>query len=155
MSNSLWPQGLQHARLLCPLSSSGACSDLCSLSQWCHPTISSSVTPFSSCPQSFPASGTFPVNQFFRSGGQSIEATASASVLPVNFHGLFPLGLTGFISLLSKGLSRVFSSTTVWKYHFLGIQPSLWFNSHIHTWLLEKSKFWLCGLWQQSDVPAF
>ena len=106
------------------------------LSQWCHPTISSSVAPFSSYRQSFPASGSFPVNQLFISGGQSVRA--SASVLPMSIQGWFPLGLTGLVSFLSKGLSRVFSSTTVQKHHFFGIQPSLWSNSHIHTWLLEK-----------------
>ena len=110
-----------------------------------NPTILSSVTPFSSCPQSFPASGSFPVNQLFASGGQSIGASASESALPMNIQGWFPLGLTGLISLLSKGLSRVFSSTTVWKYQFWEAQPFLWEaqpflwpNSHIHTWLLEK-----------------
>ena len=110
----------------------------CLLSQWCHPTISSSVSPFSSCPQSFPASESFPVSQFFASGGQSIAASASASVVPMNIQGWFSLGLTGLISLQPKGLSRVFSDTTVQKHQFFGAQLSLWFNSHIHTWLLEK-----------------
>ena len=100
--------GLQHARLFCPSLSPGVCSNSCPLSQWCHPTISSSVIPFSSCTQSFPASGSFPMSQLFTSGSQSIGA--SASVLPVNIQGWFPLGLTGLISLLSKGLSRVFST---------------------------------------------
>ena len=112
------------------------CSDSCPLSQWCHPTISSSVASFSSCPQSFPASGSFPVSRLFTAGGQSIGA--SASVLSMNILDLFPLGLTGLISLLNKGLSRVFSSTTVRRHQFFGAQPSLWFNSHTHTWLLEK-----------------
>ena len=107
------------------------------LSLWCHPTISSSVIPFSHL-QSFPASGPFPVSQFFTSGGQSIEASASASVLPMNIQDWLPLGLTGLISLQSKGLSRVFSSTTVWKHQLFGAQLSLWSNSHIHIWLLEK-----------------
>ena len=120
-----------------PSLSPGVCSTSWSLS-WSHPTISSPVFPFSSCPQSFPGSGFFPVSQFFASGGQSIGASASASVLPMNIQGWFPLGLTGLISLQSKGLSRVFSSTTVQKQDFFGAQPSLWFNSHIHTWLLEK-----------------
>ena len=104
-----------------------------------QPTTSSSVAPFSSCPQSFPASGSFPINQLFTSGGQSIGASALASVLPMNIQGWFPVGLTGLISLLSKGLSRVFSSTTIWKHYFFSAQPSLWSTSHIHTWLLEKS----------------
>ena len=135
---------LQHARLPCPSLSPRACSNSCPLSQWCHPAISSSVIPFSSCPQSFPASGSFPVSQIFASGGESIGA--SASVLTVNSQGWFPLGLTGLISLLSlKGLSRVFSSTTVRKHQFFGTQLSLWSNSHIHTWLLEKPKLWLDG----------
>ena len=109
------------------------------VSQWCHPTISSCVTLFSSCPQSFPASGSFLMSQLFASGGQSIGASASAPVLPVNIQGWFPLGLTALISLLSKGLSRVFSNTTVWKHQFFSAQPSLWSSSHIHTWLLEKT----------------
>ena len=136
VSNSLRPHGLQHTRLLCPSPTPGAYSNSCSLSQWCNPTISSSVIPFSSCPQSFPASGSFLMSQVFASGGQSIGA--SASVLPMNIQDWFPLGLTGWISLQSKGLSRVFSNTVVQKHQFFGTQPSLWSNSHIHTWLLEK-----------------
>ena len=135
VSDSLWPHGLQHSRLPCPSPSPGVCSNSCPLSWWCHPTISSPVIPFS-CPQYFPALWSFPVSQLFTSGGQSIGALAS--VLPMNIHGWFPLGLTGLISLLSKGLSRVFSSTTFWKHQFLGSQLSLWSSSHIHTWLLEK-----------------
>ena len=108
------------------------------LSWWCHPNISSSVIPFSSCLQSFPASGSFPMSQLFSSGGQNIEASAPASALSINIQGLFPLELTGLISLLSKGLSRVFSNTTVWKHQFFGTQPSLWSKSHLCTWLLEK-----------------
>ena len=123
----------------------GSCSDSCPLSQWCHPTISSSVIPFSSCFQSFPASGAFLVSQFFTSGGQSIGVSASASVLPMNIQDWFPLGLTGWISLQSKGLSRVFSNTTVRKHQFLSFQLSLRTNSHIHTWLLEKPLLWLDG----------
>ena len=107
VSDSLWPHGLQHARPPCPSPTTGAYSNSCPLSQWCHPTISSSVIPFSSLLQSFPASGSFPVSQFFPSGGQRIGLSASASVLPMNIHGWFPLGLTGFISLLSKGLSSL------------------------------------------------
>ena len=106
---------------------------------WCHPAISSSVSPFSSCFQSFPASGSFLRSQFFASGGQSIVVSASTSVLPMNIQHWFPLWLTGLISLQSKGLSRVFSNTTVQKHQFFGAQLSLQSNSHIHTWLLEKS----------------
>ena len=115
VSNFLWPHEMQHTRLPCPSLSPGICSNSCPLSQWCHPTISSSGTPtiFSSCPQSFPALGSFPVSQLFTSGGQCIGASSSASVLTMNIQGWFPLGLTGLISLLSKGLSKVFSSTTV------------------------------------------
>ena len=138
VSDSLRPHGLQHARLPCPSPSPRACSNSCPLSQWCHPTISSSVDPFSSCLQSFPASGSFQMSQLFTSGGQSIGVSASASVLPVNIQDWFPLGLTGWISLRSKGLSRVFSNTTVWKHTFFGSQLSLWSNSHIHRWPLEK-----------------
>ena len=125
--------GLQHARLPCPSPSPGACSNSCSLSQWCHPNISSSVVPFSSCFQSFPASGYFQMSQFFSSGGQSIGVSASASVLPVNIQDWFLLVLTGLISLQSTGLSRVFSNTTIQKHQFFNTQPSLWSNSHIHT----------------------
>ena len=122
----------------CPSLLPGVCLSSCLLSRWCHPTISSSVPSFSYCPQSFPASGSFPVSWLFTSAGQSIGASASASVLPMNIQGWFPLGLTGLISLQSKGLSRVFSNTTVQKHQFFSAQLSLWFNSHIHTWLLEK-----------------
>ena len=107
-------------------------------SWWCHPAISSSVIPFSSCPQSFPASGSFPVSQLFTWGGQSIGVSASASVLRMNTQDWFRLEWTGWISLQSKGISRVFSNTTVQKHQFFGIQLSLQSNSHIHTWLLEK-----------------
>ena len=137
-SDSLWPHGLQHTRLPCPPPTPGAYSNSCPLSQWCHPTILSSVGPFSSCRQSFPASGSFPMSQFFTLGGQSIVASAPASVLPMNIQDWFPLGWTGWISLQSKGLSGVFSNTTVQKCQFFGAQLSLWPNSHIHTWLLEK-----------------
>ena len=109
------------------------------LSQWCHPTISSSVVPFSSCLQSFPASGSFPMSWHFTSSGESIRPSASASVLPMNIQGQLPLRLTGLISSKSKGLSRVFSSTTIWKHQFFNAQPSLWSNCHIHTWLLGKA----------------
>ena len=116
--------------------SPGACSNSCPLSPWCNLTISSSVAHFSSCPQSFPTSGSFPMSWLFTPGGQSIGASASASVLPKKIQGWFPLGLTGLISLLSKRLSRVFSSTTVRRHQFFGPQPSLWSNSHICTSLL-------------------
>ena len=138
MSDCLQPHGLQHTSLPWPSLSPRICSDLCPLSRWCHPTVSSFVSPFSLCPQSFPVSGSFPMSWLFTSGGQSIGASALASVLPMNIQGWFPLVLTGLISLMSKGLSRVFSSTTVWKHQLFGIQPSLWSSSHIHTWLLEK-----------------
>ena len=115
----------------------GVCSNSCPSSLWCHPTISSSVIPFS-CLQFFPASGSFPVSQFFAWGGQSIGVSASASVLPMNIQDWFPLGWIGWISLQSKGLSRVFSNTTVQNHQCFDLQLSLWSNSHIHTWLLEK-----------------
>ena len=125
-------------RLPCPLLSPGVCSNSCPLSQWCHSTISSTVSPFSSCPQFFPASGSFAASRLFTSGGQN-GAWASASGLPIP--GWFPLGLTDLISQ-SKGLSRVFSSTTIWKHQFFSTQPSLWSNCHIRTWLLEKPTIW-------------
>ena len=124
VSSSLRPQGLQHARPPCPSSTPRVYSNSCPLSQWCHQTILSSVIPFS-CIQSFPASGSFPRSQFFPSGGQSIGVSASASALPMNIQDLFSLGLTGWISLLSKGLSRVFSNTTVQKHQFFGTRLSL------------------------------
>ena len=137
LSDTLWPHRLQHARLPCPSLSPGAYSNSCPLSQWCHPTISSSVAPLSSCPQYFPASESVSMNQLFASGDQSIGA--SASVLPMHIQDWFPLGLTGLISLQSKGLSRVFSSsTTVQNNQFFSTQPSLWSNSHISTILQEK-----------------
>ena len=137
MSDSLQPQGLQHDRLPHPSLTPRACSDSCPQSWWCHPSISSSVVP-TSCLQSFPASGFLPINQLFTSGAQSIEASIWASVLPMNIQDRFPLGLTGLISLLSKGLSSIFSNTTIQKHQFFGILPSLWFSTDIHTWLLEK-----------------
>ena len=117
--------GLQHGRPPCPSPTPGVYSNSCPLSQWCHPTISSSVVPFSSCLQSFPASGSFQMSQLFASGGQSIGVSASASVLPMNIPDWFPLGWTGGISLQSKGLSRVFSNTTVQKHEFFSAQLSL------------------------------
>ena len=133
VSNCLQPRGLQHARLLWPSPTLGVYSNSCPSSQWCHPTISSSVVPFSSCLPSFPPSGSFQMSQLFTSGGRSTGASASASVLPMNIQDWFPLGWTGWISLQSKGLSRVFSNTTVQKHQFFSIQPSLQSNSHIHT----------------------
>ena len=127
VSDSFRPHGWQYTRLPCPSPAPKACSDLSLLSQWCHLTISTSVIPSSGL-KSFPASGSFPVSQFFASGGQSIRTSASASVLPMNMQGWFPLGLTGLVSLLSKGLSRVFSNTTVKRHQFFGTQLSLWFH---------------------------
>ena len=130
VSDSSWPYELRHARPLCPSPTARVHPNPCPLSQWCHPTISSSVIPFSSCPQSFPASGSFQMSQLFPSGGQSIGLSASVSVLPMNIQGWLPLGWTGWVSLQSKGLSRVFSTTTVQKHQFFGAQLSLWSNSH-------------------------
>ena len=138
MSDSSQPHESQHARPPCPSPTPGLHSDSRPSSQWCHPATSSFVIPFSSCLQSFPASGSFPVSQFFTSVGQSIGVSASASVLPRNIQEWFPLGWTGWISLKSKGLSGVFSKITVQKHQFFGAQLSLGSNSHIHTWLLEK-----------------
>ena len=140
VSNSLWPHGLQHARLPCPSPTPGAYSNSCPLSRWCHPTTSSSVVPFSSHLQSFPASGSFPVSQFFTSGGQNIGASASVSVLPMNIQDWFPLGLIGLISLQSKGLSRVFC--IVQKHQFLVLSflygPTL---TSIHRTMLGNLSF--------------
>ena len=139
VSNSLQPHGLQHPRLPCPSPSPGACSNSCALS-WCwHPTILSSVIPLSSCLLSLPASGCFLMSGLFTSGGQSMGASASTSVFPMNIQGWFPLWLTGLISLQSKRLSQCLLQTVVQKHQFFGTQPSLWSNSHIHIWLLEKS----------------
>ena len=128
VSNSLWPHGLHHTRLPWPPPTLGAYSNSCPSSRWRHPTISSSVIPFSSCLQPFPASGSFPMSQFFISGSQHIGASTSASVLPLNTQDWFPLELAGLISLFCKGLSRVFSNTTVQKHQFFGAQLSLWSN---------------------------
>ena len=136
--DSLRPHGLQHTRLPCPSPTPRAYSNSCPLSWWCHPTISSSIVPLSSCFQSSPESGSLQMSQFFTSGGQSIGVSASLSVLPMNIQDWFPLGWTGWISLQFKGLSRVFSNTTVQKHQFFCTQLSLWSNSHIHTRLLEK-----------------
>ena len=135
MSDFLWPHELQHTRLPCPSLSPGVCSNSCPLSQWCHPFISSSVASFSSCPQSFPVSGSFPMSQLFASGGQRFSISSSNE---------YSLGLISFridrLDLFAvKGLSRVFSNITVQKHQFFSAQPSLWSNSCIHLWLLEKS----------------
>ena len=155
----LWPvvvvvQSLSHVQLFVtpwteahqaslPLQSPWVCSNSCQLSQWYYLTISFSAVPFSYCLQFLPASESFPVSWLFASGSQSIWASASVSVLLMNIQGWFPLGLTGLISLLPKGLSRVFSSIMVWKHQFFYSKPSLWSNSHILTWLLEKPQLWL------------
>ena len=155
MSDSLQPHGLQHTRFPSPSPSPRACSSSCPLNQWCHPTISSSVVPFSSCLQSFPAPGSFLMSWLFISGGQSIEASASASVLPMNIQGWLLLGWTGWISLQSKGLSRVFSNTTAQS-----------INSSVISLLYGPTLTSICDYWknhsfdnmdlcQQSDVSAF
>ena len=149
MFNSLWTHEWQYARPPCPSPTPRVHTYSRPLSWWCHPTISSSVIPFSSCPQSLPASGSFPMSQLFTWGGQSIGVSASASVLPMNIQDLFPLGWTGLVSLKSKELSRVFSNTTVQKHQFFDSHPSLWSNSHMPTWLLELF------LYPQMEVCVF
>ena len=138
VSDPLQPHELQHARPPCPSPTPKVHSNSCPSSWWCHPAISSFVVPFSFCPQSLPASGSFPMNQLFTWGGQSTGVSALASVLPKNTQDQSPLEWTGWISLQSRGLSRVFSNTTVQKHQFFGTQLSSQFNSHIHTWPLEK-----------------
>ena len=138
VSDSLRPHESQHVRPACPSPTPGDYSNSCPLSQWCHPAISSSVVPFSSCPQSLPPSGSFPVSQLFTWGGQSTGVSASRSVLPMNTQDWSPSGWTGWISLQSKGLSRVFSNTTVQKHQLFGTQLSSQSNYQIHTWPLEK-----------------
>ena len=159
MFDSLWTHGLQHARLTCPLPTPGACSSSCPSSWWCHPTISSSVTPFSTCLQSSPESGSFSTSQFFTSGGQIIGVSASASVLSINTQDWFPLGWTGWISLQSKGLSRVFSNTTVQKHMDTtrwSIPKSDWIYSlqskieKLYTVSKDKTGSWL---WLRSWTP--
>ena len=153
MSDSLWLHGLQNARLPCPSPTLRARLNSCPSSRWCHPTISSSVIPFSSCLQSFPASGSFLMSQFFTSGGQSIGISASASVLPMNIQNWFPLGRTGWISLQSKGLSRVFSSTTVQKHP--SVQPSI----TVCWWARVPSRCLLSGSlnysWTSDSLPLW
>ena len=142
---TLWSHGLQHARHPCPSLSPEVCLKSCPLSWWCHLTISSSATLFSFCLQSFLTSGFFfPMSWFFASGGQSMGVSASASVLPMNIQVWFSLGLTSWISFLSKGLSRAFSNSTVQKHQFFGAQPSVWSSSHSWTWHLRKPWLWLC-----------
>ena len=145
MSDSLWPHGPQHTRPSCPSPAPSVYSNSCPLNRWCLPTISSSVVPFSSCLLSFPASASFQISRFFASGGQSNGVSASVSVLPMSIQDWFSLGWTGWISLQSKGFSRVFSNTTVQKHQFFGAQPSSQSNCHIHTWPLEKPWLWLEG----------
>ena len=137
VSDSLRPHESQHARLPCPSPTPRVYSNSCPSNRWCHPAISSSVVPFSSCPQSLPASGSFPMSQLFAWGGQSIGVSAFVSILPMNTQDWSPLGWIGWTSLQSKGLSRIFSNITVQKQQFFGTQPSSQSNSHIHTWLLE------------------
>ena len=138
MSDSLRPHELQHARPPCPSPTPRVHPNSCASSRWCHPAISSSVVPFSSCPQSLPASESFPISQLFTWGGQSTGVSALASFLPKISQGWSPSEWTGWISLQSKGFSRVFSNTTVQKHQFLSAQLSSQSNSHIHTWTLEK-----------------
>ena len=140
VSDSLWPQGVQYTRLPCPSPTPRACSNSYPLSQGCHPIILSSVMPFSSCLQSFPASGYFPRSQFFTSGGQCVGFSASALVLPMNIQNWFPLGLTGFISLQSKGLSRVFSNTTVQKPQFFIPQLSFFIVQLSHPYMITGKR---------------
>ena len=138
MFSSLRPHEPQHARPPCPSPTPRVHPNPCPSSQWCYPAISSSVVPFSSCPQSLPASGSFPMSQLFAWGGQSIGVSASTSVLPMNTQDWSSSEWTGWISLQSKGHSRVLSNTTIQKHQFFSAQLSLYSNSHIHTWLLEK-----------------
>ena len=138
MSDSLRPHELQYTRPPCPSPTLRVHPNSCASSQWCHPAISSSAVPFSSCPQSLPASGSFPMSQLFASDGQSTRVSALASFLPKKSQGWSPSEWTGWISLQSKGLSRVFSNTTVQKHQFFGAQPSSQSNPHIHTWPEEK-----------------
>ena len=156
MSDSLLPYGLKHARTPSPSPPPWACSNSHPLSQWCHPTISSSAIPFSSCLQSFPASGSFLMSVTCIMW-QKYWSFTSASILPMNIKDWFLLGLTGLFSLLSRGFSKVFSNITVQKHQLFlfDAQPLLWFNSSIYTWLLEKYSFEYMDLCQQSDISAF
>ena len=156
MWDSLW-HGLEHARPPCPSPTPRACSNSCLSSGWCHPAISFSAVAFSSCPRSFPASGSFQMSQFFASGGQSIGVSVSASVLPVNIQDWFPLGLTDLISLQSKGLSRVASPTPQFKSINSSVFSLLYGPIHIHTWLLywKSHSFHCTDLCWQSNVSTF
>ena len=155
VSDSLGSHGLQHTRPLCPSPSPEVCPSSCPLHQWCHPAISPSDALFSFCPQSFPTSGTFPMSWLFASGDQNTGVSASASVIPMSIQGWFLLKLTCLISLLSKGLSRVFSSTTVGTHQFFGSLPSLWSSSHNHTRPREDYSLDYTDLCRQSNVSAF
>ena len=152
MYHSLRPHELQHPRLPCPSLSPGVCSNSCLWSQWCHPKISSSVAHVFSCLQSFPAWRSFPMCWLFPSGDQSIWVCLQHQWI---FRFLSPLGLTGLISLQSRGLSRVFPSTTIQKHQFFGSQPCLWSTSHIHTWQLENHSFFNIDLCWQSEALIF
>ena len=143
----------QHARPPCPLLTPGVFPNPCPLSQWCHPTISSSVVPFSSCPQSLPASGSFPMGKLFAWGGQSTGVTVSASVLPKNTQDWSLSEWTGWTSLQSKGLSRIFSNTTVQKHQFFGAQPSSQSSSYIHTWRWQGPFLPVCYNEQKTTSP--
>ena len=154
MSHSLWPCGLQHAMLPCPSPTPGACSHSYPLSQWCHPSISSSVLPFSSCLQSFPASGWFPMSNFFASGGQNYWSF-SFSISPSNEYSWLISFRMDWLDLLAvQGTLKIFFNTTVQKHQFFSIQLSLWSNSHIHTWLLEKPQLQVDGP-LLGDISAF
>ena len=155
MSDSLWPHEPQHARLPCPSPTPGVYPNSWPLSRWCNPTISSSAIPFSSCLQSFPTSESFQMSPLFTSGGQNIGHSASTSLIPMNTQDWVPLQWTAWIPTQSKGLSRVFSNTTVQKHQFFGIQLSLQFNSHIQTWLLEKTQLWLDGSFWPKQCLCF
>ena len=154
MSDSLWPHESQYARPPCLSPTSRFYSNSCLSSQWCNPAISSSVVPFSSCPQSFRASESFPVSQLFTSGGQSIGVSALASVLPMNTQAWSPSEWTGWISMQSKGLLRVFSNTAVQKHQFFSAQPSSQSNSHIHTWPLDSKQQNWDSKYRQSESSA-
>ena len=155
MSNSLWPHELQHTRPPCPSPTPRIYSNSFPLSQWCHPTISSSVIPFSTRLQSFPASGSFQMSQFFASGSQSIGILAASSVLPMNIQDWSPLWWTGWNFVQSKGLSRDLLNTTVQKHQFFGAQCSLSSNSHIHTWYWKNHIFDQMDLFCQRNVSDF
>ena len=155
MSNSLWPHGQQHARLPCPSLSSRVFSNSCPLSWWCYLTSSFSAAPFYFSLQSFPASGSFPMSELLASGGQSIGASASASVLLMNIQGWVSLELPGLISLQSKGLSRGVFSTAIQKHQFFGAQSSLWSKSHTCTWVPVHEYWKTTDLCWQNDVSTF